>query len=1040
MYQNRISYNITASGAADAATPAVTRTSLRNGLLDTPAAASGGLQASDAGEKIVTPKNHLIFATWNVQSGYQVGKIEQICSETSRYNIDLTALTELRLTGSGVKQVSNLDNTVNMQLYFSGGESHVRGVGFLLNERCKQSVTAFVPISDRIATITLNGTTPLTIVAVYAPTEVSPDDEKDRFYIDLQNILNEIPKRGPILVVGDLNAQMGTSRTGWEEVMGKFSCGNLNDNGLRLVSFASYNSLIIANTYFRHKPIHKMTWSSRALKAASMIDYFLINHRFKSTIQDVRVMRGAEVGSDHHLVRCKLKLRLKAVPRYRQPPRLDHAQLMRSPYKEQFQIQLCNRFDVLQCSKDIDEQWVDLQTAVMETTTAVCPKVEKKRRQKWVSDDTIELIQQRNTAKLTDPTRAKKMTKKIQRRLKSEKEHFWDTFAVEMEVAAGRGDQRMLFSTLKMLTGKRSQPFMNIRDAVGRVAQSTDEALEFWKQHFDMLLNCEPPTSLDQDLDVESAPGNVNIDEPTKAEVTAAIKRLKNGKAPGPDMITAEAMKAGGDPLTDKLHKLITSIWNAERVPAEWKLADIIPVYKKGDKTRCENYRGISLLSVAGKVLAQIIRARLQPFRESTTREQQCGFRPGRGCIDQIFSVRQVLEERIRCDKKTVAIFIDFKNAFDSVHRVSMWKALKAIGVPPKLVNVIAAYYDITPCQVKVHGERSRSFLIRTGVRQGCVLSPLLFNIIIDWIMEKSLAGRPGVVCGADDLTFTDAAYADDIVFLEESEASAQELLNIISEKAGKLGLRINAKKTKCMTTDGSQITLAVAGEPIEQVDDFKYLGSLISASKIAATADVVARIGSAQSAFASLRWCLWKKRNVSLKTKMRVFNAAIIPILLYASETWTLLAGDLRALETFHMRCLRTILGITLLHRWRNETIRQRCHQQKTVEQIIRRSRLRWFGHVARMDPSRMPNRLLQRRRPSNWKVQRAAPKKTWASQIEAEAKRIRLTTGDLITAAQNRPQWRAFCEDSSVLAATAPARLPYNLRRCTAGARAND
>lgn len=120
--------------------------------------------------------------------------------------------------------------------------------------------------------------------------------------------------------------------------------------------------------------------------------------------------------------------------------------------------------------------------------------------------------------------------------------------------------------------------------------------------------------------------------------------------------------------------------------------------------------------------------------------------RPGRGCSDQIFSVRQVLEERIRCGKKTIAVFIDFRSAFDSVHRESMWKALKAIGVPPKLVNVIAAFYDITPCRVKVHGERSHSFLIQTGVRQGCVLSPLLFNIVIDWVMEKSLAGRPGVV------------------------------------------------------------------------------------------------------------------------------------------------------------------------------------------------------------------------------------------------------------------------------------------------------
>jgi hypothetical protein len=133
-----------------------------------------------------------------------------------------------------------------------------------------------------------------------------------------------------------------------------------------------------------------------------------------------------------------------------------------------------------------------------------------------------------------------------------------------------------------------------------------------------------------------------------------------------------------------------------------------------------------------------IIRARLQSVREATSREEQCGFRPGRGCIDQIFAVKQVLEERIRCGKKTIPVFIDFKNAFDSVHRDSLWKALLTIGVPEKMVKIVKAFYDESPCRVKVVDHLSASFIVRKGVRQGCVLSPLLFNMIIDWIMKKA--------------------------------------------------------------------------------------------------------------------------------------------------------------------------------------------------------------------------------------------------------------------------------------------------------------
>ena len=728
------------------------------------------------------------------------------------------------------------------------------------------------------------------------------------------------------------------------------------------------------------------------------------------------------------MVRCKLQL--KAVPRQRPPPRLQLNLLRERKHQEKFQIELRNRFEALRDCENIEENWADIRDSINTATETTCPQAERKTRQKWVSDDAIELIQQRNAAKLSDPPKARELNKQICKKLKSEREAYWDSVAGEMEAAAGRGDQRVLFSTLAALTGKRSQPSSTIRDAAGRAAKTRAEVLDNWKEHFDSLLNCDPPPTLDQELERPGPPSDtIRESEPCKLEIAEAIKRLKSGKAAGPDRVAAEALKEGGAVVIDKLHKLFSMVWKEERLPCDWKLADVVPVFKKGDKTRCENYRGISLLSVVGKVLAQVIRARLQAFREITAREEQCGFRPGRGCIDQIFSVRQVLEERIRCKKQTVAVFIDFKSAFDSVHRASMWKALLAIGVPSKVVRVIAAFYDGTACRVKVQGEKSSPFEVKTGVRQGCVLSPLLFNVVIDWIMNKSLAGRTGVACGMG-LNFTDAGYADDIVFLEETEAQAQELLDTINENAQKLGLHINARKTKCLSTDNNRVHLALRGEPIEQVEEFKYLGSLISSTSVAATKDVNARIGSAQAAFASLRWCLWKKKNVSLKTKMRVFNASVLPILLYAAETWTLLAGDLRKLEAFQMRCLRAILGISLRDRWRNDDIRRVCCQQPSVEQKVRQARLRWFGHVHRMETGRLPKRLLERQRPAGWKVAQNAPRKTWISQIQVEARRMRLSAQELAEATQDRQQWRGICTNVSALAATAPAVCPYVLR----------
>lgn len=138
------------------------------------------------------------------------------------------------------------------------------------------------------------------------------------------------------------------------------------------------------------------------------------------------------------------------------------------------------------------------------------------------------------------------------------------------------------------------------------------------------------------------------------------------------------------------------------------------------------------------------------------------------------------------------------------------------------------------------------------------------------------------------------------------------------------------------------------------------------------------------------------------------------MPILLYASETWTLLAEDMRKLEVFQMKCLRAILGISLRDRWRNETVRQTCFQQPTVEHKVRQARLRWFGHVCRMNNSRLPRLILTRRRPPGWKIAKNAPKKTWIKQIEVEAKHLCFQFEEFMAAAQCRQQWRGICRDT--------------------------
>ena len=172
-------------------------------------------------------------------------------------------------------------------------------------------------------------------------------------------------------------------------------------------------------------------------------------------------------------------------------------------------------------------------------------------------------------------------------------------------------------------------------------------------------------------------------------EVQDARKSLKNGKSPGEDLITAEMVKALDENGIIALQRLFNEILENEHVPNDWKKGIIICVPKKGDLSQCSNWRGITLLSVPCKTLSQLIYNRIRGFTETILREQQAGFRQGRGCSDQIFVLRNILEQCEEWQRPIILNFVDFRKAFECVHRASMWKIHEIYGIPRKFVSII---------------------------------------------------------------------------------------------------------------------------------------------------------------------------------------------------------------------------------------------------------------------------------------------------------------------------------------------------------------
>ena len=315
------------------------------------------------------------------------------------------------------------------------------------------------------------------------------------------------------------------------------------------------------------------------------------------------------------------------------------------------------------------------------------------------------------------------------------------------------------------------------------------------------MLNRSDPVNPLSDLPGEA---NENIDIPPVSflEVKEAINSLKNNKATGSDNIPAELLKAGGEVVARKIYNLISKIWNDECLPRDWNKGIMIPLFKKGDKLMCKNYRGICLQSTCYKVLAKILLNRLEPFTNDIIGQYQGGFRKGKSTTDQIFTIRQVMEKMWEYNKNHLHLFIDFQQAYDSIHRPSLWHILKEFNIPSKLIKMLKICVEGSECTVQVENHRTNTFKVNSGLKQGCILSPLLFNLILEKVSKDVITSIHGVNLhvGNENHKINMCAYADDVDLIAETEQGIEIMLGSFKSISDRVGLMINEEKTKLMS------------------------------------------------------------------------------------------------------------------------------------------------------------------------------------------------------------------------------------------------
>ena len=304
---------------------------------------------------------------------YEIGKSAQVAREMKNYRIGALGISEVRWTGFGKTKLSTGESII-----FSGRDDtqHREGVAIMMTREVEKTLLDWKPVNERIITARFfSKFVKMSVIQVYAPTNEATDEDKDSFYEQLQATLDKVPKHDLVVVMGYLNAKVGDSNEGCEDIMGKHGTGTIN--GDRLVSFAAFNNLVITGTIFPHRIGHKQTWTSPDGLTQNQIEHVLISRQHRTSVLDTRAMRGADVASDHHLVRTKLRLKLKR-HRIKKTPnrrRFNTVKLQELETRNQFSLTLRNKFDLLHVLKDDEETvehiWQGVQRAYTETAKDV---------------------------------------------------------------------------------------------------------------------------------------------------------------------------------------------------------------------------------------------------------------------------------------------------------------------------------------------------------------------------------------------------------------------------------------------------------------------------------------------------------------------------------------------------------------------------------------------------------------------------------------------------------------------------------------------
>ncbi|KAK3535602.1 hypothetical protein QTP70_017140 [Hemibagrus guttatus] len=825
------------------------------------------------------------------------GKEPELVREVERYRLDIVGLASTHSLGSGTQLLER-----DWTLFSSGvphGERRRAGLGLLIVPQLSRHVLEFSPVNERVVSLRLRaGDRCLTVVSVYGP---NGSVDYRTFLETLRWVLEGAPTGDSIVLLGDFNAHVGNDSDTWRGMIGRNGPPDLNSSGVLLLDFCASHSLSITNTMFKHKGAHQYTWYQDTLGQRSVIDFVVMSSDLRPHFLDTRVKRGAELSTDHHLVVSWIRLRRRMPGRLGRPKRIVRVcwECLADPsVRGVFNSHLRESFNQIPREDgDIESEWTMFSSSIVDAA---------------IRSSGYKV----SGAGCGGNPRMQWWTLEVRDAIKMKKESYRAWLARgTLEAAEAYRQAKRTTAVVNVLHLRRGKQLSanTVYSGGGELLASTGDIVGRWKEYFEDLLN---PTDTPSVEEPEAEDSEVDSFI-TQAEVTEVVQQLLGGKAPGVDEIRPEYLKSLDVVGLSWLTRLCNIAWWLGTVPLDWVTRVVVPLFKKGDRRVCSNYRGITLLSLPGKVYSRVLERRIQPLVEPRIQEEQCGFRPSRGTLDQLYTLHRVLEGSWEFAQPVHMCFVDLEKAFDRVPRGILWEVLWEYGVHGPLLRAVRSLYNRSRSLVCIASCKSDLFPVHVGLRQGCPLSPVLFIVFMDRISRCS-QGLEGVRFG--DHRISSLIFADDVVLLAPSSLDLQHALGCFAAECEAAGMRVSTSKSEAMVLDRKKVacTLQVGGEVLPQVEEFKYLGVLFT-SEGRRDHEIDRRIGAAAAVMRSMYRSVVVKKELSRKAKLSIYQSIYVPTLTYGHELWVMTERVRSRIQAAEMSFLRRVAVRSLRDRVRS-------------------------------------------------------------------------------------------------------------------------